>query len=259
MHALEREDRIRQMLESRRFVSLQDLCDRLDASPATVRRDLDRLERAGRVERVRGGVRLSAAAAAVAAARLAGTPFDANLHRHLAEKRLIGAAAAALCTPGEPIIIDGGTTTLQMCPHLAGLGLQVLTNTLHIVNELLDQEGTRVSVPSGAIFREQNIILSPFEDDGLARVHAAKMFMGAAAVGARGVMQADVILVQAERKLMARADEIVLLVDSSKFRASASLLVCAADEIDTLVTDAGASEDDLAPFRNAGVRVVIAR
>lgn len=258
MHASQRDAEILRLLQSRGFVAFRQLSQRLDASSATIRRDLERLESEGRIARVRGGARLSAEAAA-AAERLAGTPFELNRTRHSAEKAAIGRAAAALCQRGEAVIIDGGTTTFQMRPHLAGLELQVLTNSLHIVGELLPQARTRVSVPGGAIFREQNIILSPFEDDGLARYHASKLFMGAAAVGPRGLMQADVVLIQAEQKLMSRADKLIVLVGSSKFRTSASFVVCDLDAIDTVVTDAGVTEAEVRILMDHGVEVVIAQ
>jgi DeoR family ulaG and ulaABCDEF operon transcriptional repressor len=260
MHASQRDAEILRLIGDQGFVSFRQLCHRLDASSATIRRDLERLEGEGRIARVRGGARLTAEAAAAAAAeQLAGTPFEINRTRHAAEKAAIGRAAAALCRRGEAVVIDGGTTTFQMCPHLAGLDLQVLTNSLHIVGELLPQVGTRVSVPGGAIFREQNIILSPFDDDGLARYHAAKLFMGAAAVGPRGLMQADVVLIQAEQKLMSRADSLIVLVDSSKFRTSASFVVCNLDAIDVVVTDSGATPAEVAVLEQQGIEVVIAR
>lgn len=96
-------------------------------------------------------------------------------------------------------MIDGGTTTLQMCPHLSGLRCQVLTNSLHIVNALLPQDSTGILVPSGSVFREQNIILAAAGEESMPRFHAPKLFMGAASIGAQGVMQADVVLVAAER------------------------------------------------------------
>src|SRR5579872_2798334 len=235
MHASQRDAEILKLIHDNGFVSFRQLSLRLEASSATIRRDLERLESEGRLSRVRGGARPSAEAIA-AAERLVGAPFEINRTRQAAEKAAIGRAAAALCQRGEAVIIDGGTTTFQMCPHLASLELQVLTNSLHIVGELLPQAGTRVSVPGGAIFREQNIILSPFEDDGLARYHAAKLFMGAAAVGPRGLMQADVVLIQAEQKLMDKADKLIVLVDSSKFRTSASFVVCGLGAIDAVVT-----------------------
>ena len=107
------------------------------------------------------------------------------------------------------VTTNGGTTTLQMCPHLDGLGLQVLTNSLHIVHALLQQPDTKVLVPSGSVFREQNIILAPSGEDSMPQFHGPKLFMGAAAVGAQGIMQQDVILVAAERRLIERADQVI--------------------------------------------------
>lgn len=98
----------------------------------------------------------------------------------------------------------------QMCPYLAGLDLPVLTNSLHIVDAPLPRPGTRMLVPSGTVFSEQNINLVPTGEDSLPRFHAARLVMGAAAVGARGVMQQDVALVAAERRLLARADEVIV-------------------------------------------------
>lgn len=254
MHASQRDVEILRLLKSQGFVSFRELCGRLDASSATIRRDLERLEGEGRIARVRGGAR----GVGGEPEHLVGAPFELNRTRHAAEKAAIGRAAAALCRPGEAVIIDGGTTTFQMCPHLAGLELQVLTNSLHIIGELLPQAGTRLAAPGGQIFREQNIILSPFEDDGLARYHAARMFMGAAALGPRGLMQADVVLIQAEQKLLARADQLIVLADSSKLRASASFVVCALAEIDIVVTDAGVTAAERAMLKSHGIDVIVA-
>jgi len=252
MHAAERERLIEEALRPTGFVSYRELEALLEASPATIRRDLTRLEETGRIVRVHGGARR--AEEADGSPRLIGTPFDLSISQNLSAKQAIGRAAAALVQPGEGIMVDGGTTTLQMCPHLAGRHCQVLTNSLHIVNALLPQDGTRILVPSGTVFREQNIILAAAGEDSMPRFHAPKLFMGAAAVGPRGIMQADVILVAAERRLIDRAEEVVLLVDSSKFTAQSGTIVCGLDEIDVVITDA--VPDDMAEvLRQAGVRI----
>lgn len=259
MHAAEREKLILGLMRPSGFISFQDLERQLDASPATLRRDLDRLETEGRITRVRGGARLNADAAGEDTPRpLGGATFLENRRRHPAEKAAIGRAAAALCRPGESVIIDGGSTTLQMCPHLEPLGLHVLTNSLHIVSALIGQPDTRISVPAGALFREQNIILSPFEDDGMGRYRASKLFIGAEAIGEHGLMQNDVLLVQAERRLLQRASEMIVLVDSSKFDGPAGHVVCDLADIDILITDAGAKPETVAMLQTAGVRVIMA-
>ncbi|MEO5587251.1 MAG: DeoR/GlpR family DNA-binding transcription regulator [Novosphingobium sp.] len=260
MHATEREKLILEAVERTGFVTYRELEAQLDASPATIRRDLNRLEGLARLVRVHGGAKLSESASdrPDGAARLAGTPFEHAITLNLAQKRAIGRAAAALCEPGEGIMMDGGTTTLQMCAHLASLNLQVLTNSLHIVNALLPQAGTRILVPSGSLFREQNIILAAAGEDSMPRFHAPKLFMGAAAVGPQGVMQADVVLVAAERRLIDRSEEVIVLVDSSKFVSSSGTIVCGLSEIDTIITDAGIGAEMADIVAKAGVRLIIA-
>lgn len=258
MHATERERLILDALKPTGFISYRDLEMHLDASPATIRRDLSRLEESGHIQRVHGGAKLPVADDAGGKLRLTGTPFEQSITQNLAAKQSIGKAAAALCEPGEGIMIDGGTTTLQMCPHLSGLELQVLTNSLHIVDALLPQQGTRVLVPSGTVFREQNIILAPAGEDSMPRFHAPKLFMGAAAVGPQGVMQPDVILVAAERRLIDRAEQVILLVDSSKFSSSSGAIVCALDEVDLLICDSGLSHEMRQMIERAGISLIVA-
>ena len=260
MHAAEREKLILDALARTGFVTYRDLGAQLDASPATIRRDLGRLERLEKLVRVHGGAKIVSAHGSKPEGilHLSGTPFEQAIELNLAQKQAIGKAAAALCEPGEGIMIDGGTTTLQMCPHLDELNLQVLTNSLHIVNALLPQAGTRILLPSGALFREQNIILAPSGEDSMPRFHAPKLFMGAAAVGARGVMQADVVLVAAERRLIDRSEQVILLVDSSKFQSSSGAIVCALDEVDTLITDRGIPLDAARAIEAAGAKLIVA-
>jgi DeoR family transcriptional regulator, ulaG and ulaABCDEF operon transcriptional repressor len=231
----------------------------VDASPATLRRDLERLASEGRITRVHGGAKLTAdrGQAPAGPPDLQGVPFHENIARNTAQKQAIGRAAAALCTPGEGVMIDGGSTTLQMCPHLEGLNLQVLTNSLHIVSALLGQPGTSVLVPGGAVFREQNIILSASGDDLMPRFHAPKLFMGAASVGPQGIMQPDIVLVAAERRLINRAEQLLLLVDSSKFRGPSGNVVCGLEEVDVVITDGGIDSRHRAMLEAAGVQILI--
>jgi DeoR family transcriptional regulator, ulaG and ulaABCDEF operon transcriptional repressor len=263
MHAAEREDLIVSILESKGFVSFRELETLIDGSPATIRRDLERLGQLGRLVRVRGGARAMTGAFGADAKEapdfhLAGVPFHENISLNRPQKEAIGKAAAALCLPGDGVMIDGGSTTLQMCSHLAGRNLSVLTNSLHIVSALITQQGTRVLVPSGAVFPEQSIILSVFGDEGMPRFHGPKLFMGAASVGVAGLMQDDPVLVAAERRLIERAEEIIILADASKFDGPSGNVVCELSEIDTLITDSRVTDRTREMLEKAGVKLVIA-
>lgn len=259
MHAAEREKTILDLLEARGFISFRELEKRIDASPATLRRDLERLDSEGRLHRVRGGARQKVESAEGESGRwhLSGMPFHENVHLHPAQKAAIGRAAAALCERGSAVMIDGGSTTLQMCRHLAGMNLQVLTNSLHIVSVLLSQPDTRLILPGGSVFREQNIILSPAGDDLMPHFSAPKLFIGAAAVGPQGLMQADIVLVAAERRFIDRAEEVILLVDSSKFHSSSGYVVCGLQEIDVVVTDSGIEDSHREMLDGTGIHVIV--
>ncbi|MBL8550583.1 MAG: DeoR/GlpR transcriptional regulator [Hyphomonadaceae bacterium] len=237
------------------FASVQELQGLVGASEATIRRDLRKLAEDGALKRVHGGVERPEAQAA----HLVGTPLLRNKQINVAQKRTIARAAAALIEPGETIVIDGGSTTSLLCPFLADLDLQVLTNSLPIVEQLLLSPRTRLLVPGGEIFREQNIILSPFEDDGTAECFASKMLMGAQALSPVGLLQADSILIRAERRLMARAEKVIVLADSSKFERKTGLVLCPLSEIDIVVTDSGVSDKSRAMLEKAGVEVVVAK
>ena len=261
MHVEERDSLILNLIGKTGFVSFKSLEASIPASPATLRRDLDRLEAKGVIQRVRGGARLvedEATGERGDVQSLAGVPFHENIDRNRAQKEAIGRAAATLCKPGESIIIDGGSTTLQMCNHLADLHLQVLTNSLHVVSALLPQPGTRIAVPGGSVFREQNIILGIGGEECMPRVYAPRLFMGAAFVGAQGVMQADVVLAAAERQMIDRAEWVALLVDSSKFAAPSGSVVCGLDELDVIVTDAAIGDAHARMIEQAGVKLIIA-
>lgn len=260
MHSNEREELILRMIRDKGFVSFRELERRVAGSPATIRRDLERLAREGRLKRVHGGAKNVDAVALERSAEfnLSGAPFHENINLNLREKRAIGRAAAALCQPGEGVMIDGGSTTLQMCPHLSGLNLQVLTNSLHIVSALINQRGTRVLVPAGAVFPEQSIILSVFGEDGMPRFHAPRLFMGAASIGPQGLMQADVVLVASERRLIERADEVIVLADATKFDVSSGNVVCGLDQIDAIITDSRIKPKTADAMKRAGVKLIIA-
>jgi DeoR family transcriptional regulator, ulaG and ulaABCDEF operon transcriptional repressor len=252
MHAVERERTILSIVGKRGFVSIRELDRKLTASPATLRRDLDRLEIAGRIVRVHGGAKMPGAAMRSPQ----GVRVNENKARNTAAEAAIGKAAARLCSPGESIIIDAGSATLQMCPHLEGLHLEVVTNSLDIVSALLSQSTTRISMPAGALYRKQNILLSPFNDDGASHYFASKVFVGAASVSPLGLMQTDLILLQAERRLMARASQVILLVDSAKFRSPIGEAVCPLSESMTVITDDAISDPHAKFVEGSGARLI---
>ncbi|MEM8916702.1 MAG: DeoR/GlpR family DNA-binding transcription regulator, partial [Pseudomonadota bacterium] len=206
--------------------------------------------------RVRGGAEAVAPPQFVG---LAGRTFAVNETIRMREKQAIARAAAALCDEGDSIIINGGTTTFQMVHPLAHRRLQIFTNSFPIADHLLRHSKNTITLSGGTIYREQNIILSPFENDVTRNFYARRMFMGAQGLGPLGLMEADPLLIQAEEKLIGRADQLVVLVDSSKFDARSSLVLCPLDRIDVVITDDGISGRAAAMLEAAEIELIVAQ
>ena len=145
-----------------------------------------------------------------------------------------------------------------MVHPLASRRLQVFTNSFPIAEHLLKHSRNTITLSGGTIYREQNIILSPFDNDVTRNFYARRMFMGAQGVGPLGLMEADPLLIQAEQKLIGQADELVLLVDSTKFDNRSSLVLCGLDRIDVLITDEGISDRAAAMVEGADVKLIVA-
>lgn len=241
-------------VQARPVVTVAEICEMTDASEATVRRDIATLHMQKKVRRVRGGVESLSPPQFVG---LSGRPFEMNATRRVAEKRAIAQAAVEMCEDGDAIIINGGTTTFQMVHPLANRRCLVFTNSFPIAEHLLKQSKNTVMLAGGTIYREQSIILSPFDNDVTRNFAARRMFLGAQGVSKLGVAEQDPLIIQAETKLIGQADEVVLMVDSSKFRNRSSLILCPLDRVTTIITDDGITDKDAAMIEAAGVTLTV--
>lgn len=256
MHESERRRVILAAVQDRPVITVPDLVVLTGASEATIRRDIATLHLQNRLRRVRGGAE---SITPLAIPELAGRPYSANEGLHAAQKRAIAQAAVDLCADNEPIIINGGTTTYQMVHPLSSRRMQIFTNSFPIAEHLLKHSKNTVLLPGGVIYREQNIILSPFDNDVAGNFYARRMFMGAQGLSALGLMEADPLLIQAEQKLIGQADELVVLVDSSKFSKRSSLILCPLARIHTVITDDGISDREAQMLAAADVRLIVVK
>ncbi|MGR6433016.1 DeoR/GlpR family DNA-binding transcription regulator [Rhizobium sp. PAMB 3174] len=255
MHEKERHRIILSAVQEKPVVTVAEMVDLTESSEATIRRDIATLHVQKKLRRVRGG------AEAINPPQfpgLAGRPFSVNETINISQKRAIALKAVELCNDGDPIIINGGTTTFQMVHPLANRRMQIFTNSFPIAEHLLKHSKNTIMLSGGVIYREQNIILSPFDNDVTRNFYAKRMFMGAQGLSHLGLMEADPLLIQAEQKLIDQADELVVLVDSSKFRKRSSLILCRLERITTIITDNGIRDEDRRMLEDAGVSLIVA-
>ncbi|WP_062203313.1 DeoR/GlpR family DNA-binding transcription regulator [Aureimonas sp. AU12] len=256
MHERERHRMILSAVQGRTVATVQEFAELTGASEATIRRDITTLAGLRKLRKVRGGAE---ALGAPSPGAVAGESFGTAQGRNAAQKRAIAREAARLCEDGDATILNGGTTTFQMVHHLTGLRLQVLTNSFPIADHLLQHSKCAVLLPAGTIYREQGLILSPFETDGIAHFRARRMFMGVQGISPVGFAEADPLIIQSEQRLMRQADELVVLADSSKFDNRSSFVIAPLERADILITDEGIGDASAQMVEAAGLRLVVAR
>ena len=220
----------------------------LGVTRSTIRRDLARLSADGALVRTYGG----------AAARSPTGAHDTPDPR-LAEKRAIGAAAAALVEDGQTIAISSGTTALELARHLVDRRLTVITNALDVVGVLLDRPGIELVVLGGVVRPGMHSLLGHLPELALRELRADALFMGIGALSAEhGLMNDAIPEILTDRALRRASMACVVLADSSKLGAVAAAYVFGIEEVDTLVTDADADPRQVAAFETRGVRVILA-
>ena len=250
----ERHTIILKLVHDRSIISVVELAALLNASEATIRRDINAMAEQGSVRRIRGGAE---AVRPRHEAHLVGVPFALSKDQCVAEKRAIARAAAGLIEGDESIIIQGGSTPYALVEFLAASELDILTNSFPIAARLLETSRNRITLPGGTLFREQNIILSPFDNDATSNFRAGTMFAGCYGIGRFGIMETDPLIVQAESRLLQRTERLVVMADSRKLRNRSSMIVASLDRISVLVTDDGARAEELEVFRAAGIEVIV--
>ncbi len=227
---------------------MSQLVELLQTSESTVRRDLESLEGSGAIRRLRGG-------AAYCGESL--KPFEARAVQSTKEKQDIGRVAAGLVQPDDAILIDGGTTTLEMARCLTGPA-QVVTNSIPIAHLLANQTAIELTMIGGVLFPKTGVALGPIAQQCLAGLHPRRLFMGAGGVTEEGLFNSNQLLVDTERRMIEVAEEVILLVDHTKFGHRSLVPLCRLDAVDHVITDAGLSAEWKQRLEGMGIRLTIA-
>jgi DeoR/GlpR family transcriptional regulator of sugar metabolism len=225
------------------------LADEFGVSEMTVRRDLQALAHDGKLERVHGG------AVSVESER----PFSEIAVERLEAKDRIGRAAAALVEDGQTVMIDIGTTTLQVARHLRGRSLTVITTNLAAYEELLPEPDIELVLPGGSVRRNYLSLVGMLAEDSLRRLRADIAFLGTSGIDADlAVWDTTMVEVPIKRAMIAASQRTVLLADAEKFGMDAMVRVCEASELDAIVTDERLPAQRRKALDRAGVEVIVA-
>jgi DeoR family transcriptional regulator of aga operon len=237
-------------------VAVDALADQLRVSVVTIRRDLDQLEQQGLLRRNHGG--------AVSIEPLFYEPFKkdrsfvAQVERQANEKRRIGRAAAALINPGETIAITPGTTTAEI---IRGLPLNskitVVTNTANIAMELSKRKDVSVFVTGGHLHGEWFSLVGPTAIRSLENMLIHTMFVGADGIDPEwGLSCFSSDEAELNATMVRHARRHIAVVDHTKLNVVANWRICEIGTLKTLITDTGASDEQIAPYVKLGIEVL---
>lgn len=247
MRERERRTRLIDLLREDGQASVTSLAEALGVTASTIRRDLDRLARDGRVVRTHGGAALAGARAA--------RPADPQLDT----KRAIARAAAALVADHATIAIGSGTTALALAQELVDRRLTVITNALDVANVLVDRDGIELIILGGVVRPRMHSMLGHLAELASTELRADTLFIGIGAISVeQGLMNDSVPEILTDRALRRMSRSVVVLADASKFEQVAPGFVMGLEEVDVLVTDDGVPEATLATVGERGVRVIVA-
>ncbi|QTX04963.1 DeoR/GlpR family DNA-binding transcription regulator [Agromyces archimandritae] len=234
-------------------VRIEDLAERFGISIMTVHRDLDELEGRGLLRKSRG------VATALSSALVESSDVYRS-SRQLAEKEAIAQAAADFIEPGQAIILDDSTTTLQLVPHLqAKKPLTVITNTLTIMAELRATNGITLLGLGGQYYNWCSAFMGRITTTTLAKLRADVLLMSTSAISDDIAFHQTQETVDVKRAMFEAAGTRILLADHTKFDKRALHAMLPLADFDAVVVDAGTSARHVERLKEAGVRVVVAR
>jgi DeoR/GlpR family transcriptional regulator of sugar metabolism len=241
-------------------IEVEAAATELAVSAATIRRDLDELARQQMVTRTHGGAVINAIAYDL--------PLRYKAARHAPEKERIAHAAAGLVKAGAVVGLNGGTTTTEVARALAtrsDLGseggaepsLTVVTNALNIANELVVRRHVKLVVTGGVARPASYELIGPLATELLAEITLDHVFIGVDAIDAvHGATAHHEGEASINRTLARRAQQVVVVADSSKLGKRAFARICPLEDVDVLVTDRDAPAGLIEPFVAAGVEIV---
>src|SRR3954463_15095953 len=233
------------------FATLDELVKALGVSESTIRRDLESLDLGGQVKRTHGGAVYSGEVRALPA-------LEDRVASATAEKQAIGRAAAALLDDGDAVLLDGGTTTLEVARALIGRPMQVVTNSLPIAGLLASNPSIDLILIGGYVYPRTGVALGPLAIATMQGIRVRKAILGAGGIVAEGIYNSNLLLVETERQMMACGQEVVIVADHSKFGRLALARLCGLDAIQHLVADAGLPDDYRSILEREGVTIHLA-
>lgn len=255
----QRYEEIYNLLEREGSVRTITLCDALQTSRETIRRDLETMEAKGMLRRIRGGaMKLEAPQSK----NVTYTSFSKRREENLGHKEEIAMEALNYIREGQAIALDSGTTSLFLARAVKARfsSLTVVTNSFAVAQELAGAEGITLVLTGGVYRADEEAFVSDVATLIFSKINVDVFFLTTCGISVeRGITYQRMDEISVQNKMMEAADCTIVVADSSKIGNNSLVKMCGIDQVSVLITDSGVSAGQVKAFEQAGVRVAIAK
>ncbi|CAM3636136.1 DeoR/GlpR family DNA-binding transcription regulator [Marinicrinis lubricantis] len=249
MLVAERYEKIVQLVNERGSIRVSELSELCQVTEETIRRDLDRLEQAGRLRRSHGG-------AVSVKDQQPEIPYFEREISNAEEKRRIALEAVKRIQPRDKIALDASSTAWYMASHLPDIPLTVLTNSIKVAMELSTKEKIEVISTGGLLAQRSLSFVGPLAERTLQTYHVDKLFFSCKGVHPEfGISESNELQARIKQQMLGIADEVILLSDASKFGVKAFTHVAELRDVDALITDKGLTKEQQEQLEGSGLTV----
>lgn len=243
MLVAERHRRIMELIKAEGSIRVSELSKLFHVTEETIRRDLDKLESEGKIIRTHGGAVINNESPVE-------LPVEYREIERLEQKKAIAKEAVKFVEAGDCIALDASTTAWQVAKILPDLPITVVTNSVKVVMELAHKENIQVVSLGGMLVSRSLSFVGPLTERSIAGYHVQKCFVSCRGLHVQyGLSESTEAQARVKEKMIRHADEVILLLDSSKFGVRAFTRIIGLEEIDTLITDDEADTEDVETVR----------
>jgi DeoR family transcriptional regulator, aga operon transcriptional repressor len=235
-------------------VYVHELGKEFDVSDVTIRNDLEQLEKKKMLIRARGG--------AIKIEGNVGLDYHVSEKNKLysEEKSKIGKKASQLIADHDTIILDSGTTTLEITNYLGHLkDVTVICNALNVINQLIKLQNINLIIPGGYLRRNSLSLVGPLAEKNMQNLFVDKAFIGVDGFDTKhGIYTPNIEEAYFNEIMIKMSREVIVVCDSSKFLRRSLAYICGLDKIHCVITDSGITDEDKKRLEDYRIKVIVA-
>ena len=250
MLVAERHEKITEIVNEKGSIRVTELSQIFKVTEETIRRDLEKLEGEGKLQRSHGG------AVSIKETEIELPYFEREI-QNVKEKLAVAEEAVKYVETNDRIILDASTTAWYMAKRLPDMALTVLTNSMKVAMELANREKISVITVGGTMLPRSLSFVGPQTNNALEYYHVNKAFISCQGIHAkRGISDSNEMQALVKQKMIEISDEIYLLADYTKFGKQAFSRIGAINSINCIITDSKTSQGQIKDFQDLEIKVI---